>query len=170
MEHERYFTGSNSGLHLCECASSGTCSNSADGHKCNCDARHNRNESDSGIITDMGSLPVMKFLYGNMRLDHQMASIKIGPLVCKGRKEIPSEEIYDSCKNLKIESGERRTGNYALNSGIVSFCDMGKALDDPLLETPKDVVYVVTLYILWLILYLCVPSKHLIHQDVCLMI
>lgn len=129
--NESYFTGSNSGTHMCECGLTQTCSDSEHNNVCNCDASELPIEqNDSGIITDVSELPIMGFNYGDLlEYPDQYASILIGRLKCKGKKPLQPEEINDSCKNLKL-NGESRSRNYALNDGSLAFCDMAKRITD----------------------------------------
>ena len=44
-------------------------------------------------------LPITSFLYGLMYLNHQNASVKIGPLICQGTK--PKLSFGSSCQSWK---------------------------------------------------------------------
>ena len=51
-------------------------------------------------------LPITSFMYGLMYLNHQKASIKISPLICKGT--VPRQAFGSSCnswKDLGMPSG-----------------------------------------------------------------
>ena len=129
--NETYFTGANSGTHICECGLTETCSDSEHQNTCNCDASELPIEQfDAGILTDMTALPVTGFNYGDLlQFPDQYASIEIGRLKCNGKKPLLPDEINDSCKNLKL-NGEYRSRNYALNDGSLAFCDMTKRVTD----------------------------------------
>ena len=129
--NETYFTGSNSGTHICECGLTDSCSDSEHLNTCNCDASELPIEQfDAGVITDMTALPIIGFNYGDLlQFPDQYASIEIGRLKCKGKKPLLPEEINDSCKNLKL-NGESRSRNYPLNDGSLAFCDMTKRITD----------------------------------------
>ena len=129
--NETYFTGANTGTHICECGVTESCSDSEHQNTCNCDAAELPIEQfDSGILTDMSALPVIGFNYGDLlQFPDQYASIEIGRLKCNGKKPLLPEEINDSCKNLKL-NGEFRSRNYALNDGSLAFCDMTKRVSD----------------------------------------
>ena len=129
--NETYFTGANSGTHICECGLTQTCSDSEHNNVCNCDASELPIvQLDSGTITDMTQIPITGFNYGDLLVyPEQHASIFIGRLKCTGKKPLLPEEINDSCKNLKL-NGESRSRNYALNDGSLAFCDMTKRITD----------------------------------------
>ena len=59
-------------------------------------------------------MPITGFNYGHMYLSSQLqkASIKIGPLECKGK--IDTSENGGSCKSLKMQG--RPTGYYLLDT------------------------------------------------------
>merc|ERR1712136_104652 len=128
-----YFTGSNEDIHTCDCGLDGSCVDSAHGYTCNCDADQPVSLVDTGTIDNSTALPITGFHYGNLQFESQFASIEVGKLVCMGQKEVESDEIFDSCRNMKI-SGESRSGNYVLNSGQFKFCNFEKDLDDPDIE------------------------------------
>ena len=44
-------------------------------------------------------LPITSFLYGLMYLNHQNATVKIGPLICRGTK--PNRTLGASCQSWK---------------------------------------------------------------------
>ena len=65
--NETYFTGSNSGNHVCECGIHGSCSGAARNLTCNCDAADLPVvQNDSGEITDMAALPITGFYYDDV--------------------------------------------------------------------------------------------------------
>ena len=68
-----------------------------------------------------------------LEFESQFGSIEVGRLKCHGRREIAQDELYNSCQNLKIH-GETASGNYVMNSGKVSFCDLEKGINDPNIE------------------------------------
>ena len=133
--NETYFTGANSGTHICECGVTASCSDSEHNNVCNCDAAELPiPQCDSGTITDMSALPITGFNYGDLlEYPDQQAAITIGRLKCEGKKPLLPEEINTSCKNLKI-NGETRSRNYALNDGLLAFCDMEKRITDAAIQ------------------------------------
>ena len=132
-EEEEYWTGSNSGVHVCECGLSNNCTQNELGFRCNCDAPVPILQEDNGKLDNMTALPVKSFRYGELEYETEFGTIEIGRLKCEGQKEVKSEELYDSCRNLKVY-GESASGNYVMNSGKVSFCNLEKQLDDPDIE------------------------------------
>ena len=58
------------------------------------------------------ALPIITFHYGFMYSDIQKASIKIGPLECKGKSQAMVNER--SCKSLKLQG--KPTGYYILET------------------------------------------------------
>ena len=133
-EEEMYFTGSNSGTHMCDCGLTNNCSDSEHGYVCNCDADNLPVlQQDTGTITNMTALPITGFHYGNLEYDSQIAIITVGRLKCRGKKDIKPEEIFNSCRSMKID-GESRSGNYVMNNGKVSFCDMNNGLEDDAIQ------------------------------------
>ena len=131
-EEELYFTGSNHGRHLCSCGTNRSCSNRAFG--CNCDLKKIEFQTDTGVITNMSALPITGFEYGKFQFSSQYAAISIGNLKCSGSRSVSPNEIYDSCKNLK-RHGIESSGNYILNDGSVTFCNMEKAVWDDAIQT-----------------------------------
>ena len=127
---ETYYTGSNHGKHLCTCALDNTCSDPEHGETCNCDASFiPEAQEDLGLITNGSALPVMGFVYGEMKYESQFSAITIGRLICRGKIAVPVNETTDSCSNLK-RSGIVQSGNYILNDESVAFCDMEKRIED----------------------------------------
>ena len=131
-KEEVYFTGSNHGLHVCSCGTNQSCSNKELG--CNCDSKKLEVQKDTGVITNMSALPITGFEYGNFQFSSQYSAIHIGKLKCSGSRKISPRQIYDSCKDLK-RHGIEYSGNYILNDGSVSFCNMEKSLWDNGLQT-----------------------------------
>ena len=101
---------------------------------CNCDANVPTTMSDSGVLTDMEALPVVAFKYGDLIYEGTYGSIEVERLICQGNKNVEPENLYDSCKNLKIH-GTSDSGNFIMNTGKVSFCDFEKDINDPNIET-----------------------------------
>ena len=131
-EEELYFTGSNHGKHLCACGTNRSCSNKAFG--CNCDLKKIESQEDTGVIKNMSALPITGFEYGKFQFSSQSAAISIGNLKCSGSRNISPNKIYDSCKNLK-RHGIESSGNYILNDGSVTFCNMEKGMWDDAIKT-----------------------------------
>ena len=131
-KEEVYFSGSNHGKHVCSCGTNQSCSNRANG--CNCDSKKLEFQQDKGIITNMSALPITGFEYGKFQFSSQYAAITIGSLKCTGSRNIVPERIYDSCENLK-RIGIEKSGNYLLNDGSVSFCNMEKNIWDTGIQT-----------------------------------
>merc|ERR1711994_394402 len=80
-EEEFYFAASDSGVHVCDCGLTNNCS--LTGFMCNCDSATPIPQEDIGTITNMTSLPITGFKYGNLEANSQRASIEIGRLKCK---------------------------------------------------------------------------------------
>jgi len=132
---ETYYVGENHGSHLCSCALNNSCSDSARGEKCNCDANYIPEvQEDSGMITDMSALPISAFWYGDLIYDSQIAQVFIGRLKCYGEQKLSPDEITNSCSNLKRD-GVSTTANYILRDNNVAFCDMEKSMDDDAIQT-----------------------------------
>ena len=130
---EYYFTGSNSGTHICECGINNNCTESDHGYTCNCDSQVPVLQEDAGVLTDDSALPVTAFKYGDLVYETTYATIEVGRLTCEGSNQIEPEKLHDSCKNLKI-NGQSQTGNFIMNDGKVSFCDFQKDINDPEIE------------------------------------
>ena len=142
-ENEIYFTGSNSGQHICECGVIRNCSGAERNLTCNCDAADLPiMQNDSGKITNMTELPITGFNYDDvLKEPSQFAAIRIGRLICKGRRSVWPTDLCNSCRNLKID-GEFHSGNYALNDGSMAYCHMEKSLNDPeLQENIGQIIY-----------------------------
>ena len=131
-QEETYFVGANHGKHICTCGLSQNCSESEHDHICNCDAQLPVDQFDYGTITNSTALPVTGFKYGNMEFSSQHASIEISRMKCKGTRKIEPEHLMDSCSNLKAAGA--MSGNYVLNDGTVSFCDMTRQIYDPTIQ------------------------------------
>jgi len=122
-----YFTGSNSGYHVCDCHyhADGCHEEHTMHNRCNCDARIPAPESDSGTITNSTALPIMKLYFGGLNYGIQYAAFLLGRLKCYGQKQV---EIGTSCSALK-KKGNFQSGYYNvkqigdLRPSLV-FCDM----------------------------------------------
>merc|ERR1711934_1066555 len=122
-----YYTGSDYGIHVCDCHNEdGGCMEEETMHNtCNCDAKLPIPLTDTGTITNMTALPVMKLFFGGLNYDLQSAAYQLGRLKCYGDKDV---EIGTSCAALK-KKGIMTSGYYNIkpegntHTKLV-FCDM----------------------------------------------
>ena len=136
-EKEIYFSGSNSGVHTCECGLNDNCIK--DHLKCDCDANDATWDYDEGNITDMNALPILGFNYYGLTYESEKGSISYGPLQCSGMKDIsPGKSCYD----LKLQ-GETLSGYYQVSSNInqgqgpmhqTVYCDFTQSLQSTNLQ------------------------------------
>jgi len=125
------------------------CHNEAEGcieeetkhNTCNCDANLPIPSTDTGTITNMTALPIMKLFFGGLNYELQSAAYQLGRLKCYGDKDV---EIATSCAALK-KKGVMTSGYYNIRSGgeerpRVVFCDMksGTYTDVPQVEQLSD--------------------------------
>lgn len=137
-----YFTGSNYGVHSCDCHFTDDCHNGDDqGHKCNCDSNEPLELTDTGTITNMTALPIMKIFFGGLQYESETASYRLGRLKCYGERKL---EVATSCSMLK-KQGVTLSGYYNIkedgNSHTrIVFCDMsgGTYSDVPQLDQVSD--------------------------------
>merc|ERR1711934_1064177 len=134
-----YYTGSDYGIHVCDCHNEdGGCIEEETKHNtCNCDANLPIPSTDTGTITNMTALPVMKLFFGGLNYELQSAAYQLGRLKCYGDKDV---EIATSCAALK-KKGVMTSGYYNIRSvgeerPKVVFCDMksGTYADVPQVE------------------------------------
>jgi len=122
-----YYTGSNYGTHVCDChyAAEGCIEEDTKHNTCNCDANLPIPSTDTGTITNMTALPVMKLFFGGLNYELQSAAYQLGRLKCYGDKDV---EIATSCAALK-KKGVMTSGYYNIkpegdtHTKLV-FCDM----------------------------------------------
>ena len=81
--------------------------------------------SDSGTITNMTALPLMKLFFGGLNYELQSAAYQLGRLKCYGDKDV---DIATSCAALK-KKGIMTSGYYNIKpAGNIHtklvFCDM----------------------------------------------
>jgi len=121
-----YYTGSNFGTHVCDCHEADGCiEEETKGNTCNCDANLPIPATDTGSITNMTALPVMKLFFGGLSYDLQSAAYQLGRLKCYGDKDI---DIATSCAALK-KKNVMTSGYYNIkpegdtHTKLV-FCDM----------------------------------------------
>jgi len=138
-----YYTGSNYGTHVCDChyEAEGCIEEDTKHNTCNCDANLPIPSSDTGTITNMTALPVMKLFFGGLNYELQSAAYQLGRLKCYGDKDV---EIATSCAALK-KKGVMTSGYYNVRSEgderpRVVFCDMksGTYTDVPQVEQLSD--------------------------------
>lgn len=122
-----YYTGSNYGTHMCDChnEAEGCIEEDTKQNTCNCDANLPIPSTDTGTITNMTALPVMKLFFGGLSYDLQSAAYQLGRLKCYGDKDV---EIATSCAALK-KKGIMTSGYYNIKpEGDIHtklvFCDM----------------------------------------------
>ena len=118
-----YFHGNDTGEHTCKCGYENSCDIAFDmAFKCNCDAALPLETRDNGLITDMRQLPITSFVYGPIRTNlGKSAKIKIGPLICKGKRPDITNEVKRGCENsnalrenevyFAVERGCKNDGN-----------------------------------------------------------
>ena len=86
----------------------------------------------------MTALPITGFKYGNLEDNNQKASIQIGRLTCKGRKEMmkPQKLITSNdCSNIRsLNDSSGGSGNYTVNRTKVSLCNMEKLMNGLITE------------------------------------
>merc|ERR1719264_1958602 len=138
-----YYTGSNYGIHVCDChyEAEGCMEEETKHNTCNCDANLPIPSTDTGTITNMTALPVMKLFFGGLNYELQSAAYQLGRLKCYGDKDV---EIATSCAALK-KKGVMTSGYYNIRpegeeSPRVVFCDMksGTYTDVPQVEQLSD--------------------------------
>jgi len=138
-----YYTGSNFGTHVCDChyEADGCIEEETKHNTCNCDANLPIPSTDTGTITNMTALPVMKLFFGGLNYELQSAAYQLGRLKCYGDKDV---EIATSCAALK-KKGLMTSGYYNIRSEgeerpRVVFCDMksGTYTDVPQVEQLSD--------------------------------
>jgi len=138
-----YYTGSNYGFHVCDChyEADGCIEEDTKHNTCNCDANLPIPSKDTGTITNMTALPVMKLFFGGLNYELQSAAYQLGRLKCYGDKDV---EIATSCASLK-KKGVMTSGYYNIRSEgeerpRVVFCDMksGTYTDVPQVEQLSD--------------------------------
>jgi len=124
-ETNAYYTGSNYGFHGCDChyEADGCIEEETKHNTCNCDANLPIPFTDTGTITNMTALPVMKLFFGGLNYELQSAAYQLGRLKCYGDK--------DGYYNIRSEGEERPR---------VVFCDMksGTYTDVPQVEQLSD--------------------------------
>jgi len=110
-----YYTGSNYGTHVCDChyEAEGCIEEETKHNTCNCDANLPIPSTDTGTITNMTALPVMKLFFGGLNYELQSAAYQLGRLKCYGDKDV---EIATSCASLK-KKGLMTSGYYNIRSG-----------------------------------------------------
>jgi len=122
-----YYTGSNYGTHMCDChnEAEGCIEEETKHNTCNCDANLPIPSTDTGTITNMTALPVMKLFFGGLNYDLQSAAYQLGRLKCYGDKDV---DIATSCAALK-KKGIMTSGYYNIkpegdtHTKLV-YCDM----------------------------------------------
>jgi len=105
-----YYTGSNYGTHVCDChyEAEGCIEEETKHNSCNCDANLPIPSTDTGTITNMTALPVMKLFFGGLNYELQSAAYQLGRLKCYGDKDV---DIATSCAALK-KKGIMTSGYY----------------------------------------------------------
>ena len=68
-----------------------------------------------------------------MLFESQFASVTIGRMICKGKKQIAPQDLMESCSNMKLD-GMTSSGNFILNDESVVFCDFSKQVSDSALQ------------------------------------
>ena len=68
-----------------------------------------------------------------MLYESQFASVTIGRMSCRGKKQIEPQNLMDSCSNHKLD-GMTSSGNFILNDESVAFCDFSKQVFDSTLQ------------------------------------
>merc|ERR1719341_23125 len=138
-----YYTGSNDGTHVCDChyEAEGCMEEETKHNTCNCDANLPIPSTDTGTITNMTALPVMKLFFGGLTYELQSAAYQLGRLKCYGDKDV---EIATSCAALK-KKGVMTSGYYNIRPAEeerprVVFCGMksGTYTDVPQVEQLSD--------------------------------
>merc|ERR1711971_1107059 len=88
-ETNAYYTGSNYGFHGCDChyEADGCIEEETKHNTCNCDANLPIPFTDTGTITNMTALPVMKLFFGGLNYELQSAAYQLGRLKCYGDKD-----------------------------------------------------------------------------------
>merc|ERR1712037_793422 len=122
-----YYTGSNYGTHVCDChyEAEGCIEEETKHNTCNCDANLPIPSTDTGTITNMTALPVMKLFFGGLNFELQSAAYQLGRLKCYGDKDV---EIATSCAALKkknvMTSGYYNIKPEGSTHTKLVFCDM----------------------------------------------
>jgi hypothetical protein len=150
-DQQYYWTGSNSGSHICQCGLDDSCHNNK--LQCNCDASLPNWFTDEGTLTDMQSLPVRQLNFGGLEFPSQQANFTLSSLQCnKGKKPFVTTE---SCESLQL-AGHTSAGYYLTSGGAgdadsnhiaVTYCDLsldpsesGLFQSDTLARLPKSFV------------------------------
>jgi len=122
-----YYTGSNYGHHVCDChfTDEGCLEEETLQTSCNCDANLPIPATDTGTITNMTALPIMKLFFGGLTYELQSGAFQLGRLKCYGDKVV-DEGV--SCAALK-KKGEMASGYYNIKPKDeerprVVYCDM----------------------------------------------
>jgi len=142
-EKNVYFTGANKGFHSCDCnfSDEGCFEQDTRGNRCNCDANQPAPLIDTGTLSDMTALPVMKLAFGGVPYEIQRGAFQLGNLQCFGKTD---PEIGSSCSALKLK-GITTSGYYEIkkpgdHSTTLVFCDMEQDgyVDVPQIEQSDD--------------------------------
>jgi hypothetical protein len=81
-EEQYYWTGSNSGTHICECGVTNSCFHEE--QMCNCDSSVPSWFSDDGTLTGMSSLPVHSLHFGGLQFDSPASEFQFGSFKMRG--------------------------------------------------------------------------------------
>ena len=77
--------GSNYGFHVCDCYyDSEGCIEPEISERCNCDTNLPIPLTDSGTITNMTALPVIKLFFGGLSYEMESGAFQLGRLKCYG--------------------------------------------------------------------------------------
>ena len=86
----------------------------------------------------MTTLPITGLKYGNLDDQNQRASIQIGRLTCKGRKEIMKPQkltTSNDCLNIRLRNESSRVSeNYSVNRTKVTLCNVEKLINGLITE------------------------------------